>query len=229
MGKLRRLQNIILNCRAARKCRHPRSSGGIKGGAARVTCWLQCGSQNRATLGVRGSAVPVVEGCADVRARWTANLTTFSRFTAVAGGEMPYAECMFVGAKDGHVHTRLQAVRRSRGFPRWFTVTMGPHGSYCEQDNIDFLQTHLEPWTEGHDWRIRLADDFAAHKTDNVWALAWSRGYVLLIHGGGATPVGQTVDTDLHEHVRKGYCDKEAALLVEKLRANQVVPRLTPD
>ena len=66
-----------------------------------------------------------------------------------------------------------------------------------------FLKKHLEAWKEGRDWRILLADDYAAHATENVEALCWSRGYILLIHGGGATPVSQTPDTDLNEHVRR--------------------------
>ena len=135
----------------------------------------ETGSQNKATLGVRGATVPVVEGNADVRSRWTANLTTYSRFTAVTGGEMPYAECMFKGEKDGRVDKRLQAFLRSRGFPSWFTVTVGPKGSYREQDVIAWLRKHLEPWKEGRDWRILLADDYSAHKSANVWAFAWSR------------------------------------------------------
>ena len=44
----------------------------------------ESGSQNKATLGVRGSTVPVVEGNSDVKSRWTANLTTCSSETAVA-------------------------------------------------------------------------------------------------------------------------------------------------
>ena len=68
----------------------------------------ETGSQNKATLGVRGSSVPVVEGVEDVRSRWTANLTTCSRFTAVAGGAMPYAECMFKGEPGGRIDARLQ-------------------------------------------------------------------------------------------------------------------------
>lgn len=40
----------------------------------------ETGAQNKATLGVRGSVVPVVEGNSDIRSRWTANLTTVSRF-----------------------------------------------------------------------------------------------------------------------------------------------------
>ena len=187
----------------------------------------ETGSQNKATLGVRGSTVPVVEGNSDVRSRWTANLTTCSRFTAVAGEAMPWSEAMFKGLKGGRVHERLEAHLRSRGFPSWFTVTMGPKGSYREHDIIAFLDKHLEPWREDRDWRIILADDYSAHKTLNVFELCWSRGYILLCHGGGATPVSQTPDTDLNEHVRRSYGEKESALMMDKMRMGAVVPKLT--
>ena len=41
------------------------------------------------------------------------------------------------------------------------------------------------------------------------------------------TPVGQTPDTDLNEHVRREYGKKETHLLLEKMRSGQVVPKLT--
>ena len=41
------------------------------------------------------------------------------------------------------------------------------------------------------------------------------------------TPVGQTPDTDLNEHVRRDYGKKETHLLLEKMRSGQVVPKLT--
>ena len=75
---------------------------------------------------------------------------------------MPHAECMFKGQKDGQVHERLQAFLRSRGFPSWFTATVGPKGSYREQDIIAILKTYVEPWKRGRDWWILLADDDAA-------------------------------------------------------------------
>ncbi len=45
----------------------------------------ESGAQNKPTLGVRGSTVPVVEGNSDIKSRWTAQLVTSSRFPAVAG------------------------------------------------------------------------------------------------------------------------------------------------
>ena len=187
----------------------------------------ESGSQNKPTLAVRGSTVPVVEGNSDCKSRWTANLTTCSSETAVAAGFFPPGECMFKGSKNGRVHLRLEEHRRRMGLPAWLTVTMSEKGSYKEHDVISFLKAHLEEWKEGRDWRIIFADDFAAHKTENVFSLCWSRGYVLILHGGGATPVAQTPDTDLNEEVRRLYGYKESAVLMEKMRYGQTVPKLT--
>ena len=54
-----------------------------------------------------------------------------------------------------------------------------------------------------------MADDFSARKSENVWRLAWQRGYVSILHGGRATPVVQTVDTDINQHVKKHYVERE--------------------
>ena len=192
----------------------------------------EVGSQNKQTLAVTGSVVPIVEGNNDVKSRWTANLVTQSRFSCGGFGEYPQsrwpaAECMFKAERDGSVDARLQAHLRNRGVPGHFTVTVAPKGSYCEQDVIEFLKKHLEPWSEGRDWRIMMMDDYSAHKTENVWNLCWSRGYVRIVHGGGVTPYTQTCDTDLNEHVRREYGAKESHLLLEKMRCGQVVPKLT--
>ena len=87
---------------------------------------------------------------------------------------------MFKGAKGDTVDERLRDNRRSRGFLSWLTVTMGPKGSYREHDVLTLLFRHLEHWREGRHWRIVLADDCAAHKTDNVLTSAWSRGQLFL-------------------------------------------------
>ena len=193
----------------------------------------ETGSQNKRTLAVRGSIVPVVEGNSDTRSRWTANLTTQSRYPDRDPGNpqwrfpFPAAECMFKAESDAIVNTRLQEFRHSRRFPAWFTVTVGPKGSYREHDIIVWLKRHLEPWKPGRDWRIYLCDDYKCHKTKNVRNYCWSCGYIHMVHGGGVTPIAQTPDTDLNEHVRKAYGDKESALLLEKMRMGSVVPTLT--
>ena len=175
---------------------------------------------------MRHSIVPVVEGNSDVKSRWTANLTTQSRFTYVPNGPMPAAECMFKASREGTILPRLRAHLSRHEFPSWFTVTVAPKGSYCEEDVIAWLRSHLEPWRNGRDWRIYMCDDMSAHKTDNVWNLCWQRGYVRILHGGGTTPVAQTPDTDLNQHVRYEYGKREAHLLLEQMRSGQVVPSL---
>ena len=142
---------------------------------------------------------------------------------------MPFCELMFKAASDGPVCARLRAFHRSRGLPPWMSVTTAPKGSYREQDIREFLKTHLEEWSEGRHWRILLADVFSAHKTQNVFNLAWSRGYVLLILGGGSTPVMQTCDTDLNQHVRREYSTLESHCLLEKMRDGQAVPKLSDE
>ena len=48
-------------------------------------------------------------------------------------------------------------------------------------------------------------------------------------HGGGVTPVAQSSDTDLNEHVRRNYGRKESERLLEKMRNGEVVPNLGHD
>ena len=43
------------------------------------------------------------------------------------------------------------------------------------------------------------------------------------------TPIAQTPDTDLNEHVRRRYGNAEASLLFDKMRGGQVVPKLTQE
>ena len=185
----------------------------------------ETGSQNKPILGVRGSKIPCIEGKNDVRTRWTANLTTFSDTARILRGEMPHTQLMFKGETDAALHERLQTYARSRGFPDWFSVTTSPKGSYREHDVVAFLDKHLEKMTPDRDWRIFQLDDYSAHKMESVRRLAWSRGYVLSPHGGGATPFVQTPDTDLNEHVRREYGVLETRLLIDKMRDGIVVPK----
>ena len=125
----------------------------------------EIGSQNKPTLAVTGSTVPVVEGNSDVQSRWTANLTTQSRYPNYDPGNQqsrfpfPSAECMFKAEREGTVDKRLQAFRLNHNFSSWFTVTVRPNGSYRDADIIEWLKRHLEKWKPGRDWRIYLCDD----------------------------------------------------------------------
>ena len=46
------------------------------------------------------------------------------------------------------------------------------------------------------DWRSLTVDGYAAHTTQNDTNQWWSRDYIPVLHGGGATPVVQPCDTD---------------------------------
>ena len=124
---------------------------------------------------------------------------------------------------------RLHAHIAARGYGPWVSVATSPSGSYREHDILNFLERHLPPQdspSRRGRWRIMFADDFGAHKSDAIRRLCWERGYVLILHGGGATPVGQTCDTDLNEWVRKGYITLETAELLRLFQRGEAVPKV---
>ena len=71
-----------------------------------------------------------------------------------------------------------------------------------------------------------MADDFSAHLSPAVFNLCWSRRYVFIPHGGGVTPVAQTPDTDLNQHVKREYTNRETGDLLRQMRDGIVVPQL---
>ena len=117
-----------------------RSKIGIKA----LTIIMRFGSQGKAVLAIKGAKVPPVEGNRDAKQRRTANLTTFSNVERIEKGEIPYSELMFKAAADGQVTARLKKYLRSRGLPKWLSVTTAPKGSYREADIIAWLDAHLE-------------------------------------------------------------------------------------
>ena len=141
----------------------------------------------------------------------------------------PYCEACFKADGD-RLERRLQAHIRSRGYGDWFTVITSPKGSYREADVLNFVDTHLPKMTAGRRWRIIMADDFGPHKSKNLFRLCWQRGYVLIVHGGGTTPVAQTVDTDYNQHAKREYTNLEMRELASQFRQTTVaVPRVKPE
>ena len=136
---------------------------------------------------------------------------------------------MYKYESDGPMKKRLQEHIRSRGYPAWLSVTTSPSGSYREHDVLDFLEHHLPRMGPGRRWRISLADDYGPHKAKNVSNLCWNRGYVHQTHGGGATPVTQTPDTHLNQHIRRNYKDEEGRELIHQMRMGCKVPKLAPE
>ena len=120
---------------------------------------------------------------------------------------------------DGEVLLRrLWEHARSRGYGPWLSVATSEKASYREADVLGFLDLHLPKAAPERRWRLIWADDFSAHKTENSRRLCWHRGYVRLLHGGGATPVAQVPDVSLNQHVRRRYTAKEAAYILDQMR-----------
>ncbi len=179
----------------------------------------ESGSQNATTLSVKGAPIVVLkEGHADTRSRWSACTITCSDFRGdVPDWPLPGLELMFK-ADGERLQMKLEGYIHACGYPRWLSVVTSPKASYREEHVLTFLETHLEPWIEGREWRILLLDAYAPQMTDNVRRLAWTRGYVVAIHGGGQTGITQSNDTDLHQHQRRNYMSKEQAEMLLKSR-----------
>ena len=185
----------------------------------------EVGAQNQSTLAIQGACeVPLHECRSDVLERWSGNFTTWSNPQRIMDEGPPYAELMFRAESEGRVEMRLKEYVRSGGFGEWLSVSCAEKGSYRESDVINFLSTHLPHMTPGRRWRIIMADDYGPHKSPAVFNLCWSRGYILVAHGGGVTPVTQTCDTDLNQHVRRKYAVKESAELLHQMRMGIKVP-----
>ena len=108
----------------------------------------ETGSGNTPTPAVAGVEVPLVEGHIATRARWPANLTTFSDHARLTTDGPPYAEHMFKA--DGEVILkRLQDHIRSRGYGKWVSVATSEKGSYRTEDVLACLETHPPQLDEG--------------------------------------------------------------------------------
>ena len=102
----------------------------------------ETGSEHKPTLAAAGVEVPLVEQHIATRARWSANLTTFSDHARLTKDGPPYAEHMFKA--DGEILLqRLQDHIRRRGYGKWVSVATSEKGSYRTEDVLSFLETHL--------------------------------------------------------------------------------------
>ena len=50
----------------------------------------------------------------------------------------------------------------------------------------------------------------------------------MMLHPGGATPVTQTMDTDLNQHVKREYSVLESTAILDHMRKGMSVPKLDP-
>ena len=182
----------------------------------------EAGSQGATTLSVKGAPIVVLkEGHADARSRWTSCTTTLSDF-GMEAPDCPLPGHEFLFKADGVLLERkLRDYIHDCGYPNCLSVATGPKGSYRESHILSFLERHLEPWVEGREWRILGLDAYGPQMSDNVRRSAWLRGYIVIIHGGGATGITQTNVADLHQHQRRRCIEKEMA---ETLRQSRLFP-----
>ncbi len=190
----------------------------------------ETGSAGAKTLAVAGVPVPLVECHGATRERWTANLMTMSDKDRLRREGPPPMECMFKAEGGGEkLRPRLEEHLRRRGFGAWVSAATSAKGSYRTPDVIVYLERHLSHMPEPpqqRGWRIMMADDHGPHLSPLVSKLCWSRGYVFIPHGGGVTPILQTVDTHLNQHVKREYVKREGAALLKSMRLGQCVPQL---
>ncbi len=176
----------------------------------------EAGSRGDGTLALRGASRLILKEChAATRSRWSVNTMTTSCPERAKSG--PPVEVMFKA--DGERLARALSLEVPLWAP-WLTVVTSPKASYREEHVLAFLEEHLPPLTEGRPWRILLCDAFAPQMSEAVRHLAWQRGYVLLVHGGGCTGVAQPNDTDLHLFLRRGYLTLEEADMLTQQRLN---------
>ena len=183
----------------------------------------ESGSQMRKSLHWKGiPEVPLKECQAATRARWSA--TTYCSSNAQKHGEWPPLEALFKGGPL--VEQRLDDMLCSLcaggeyGDLHYFSVQVGPKGSYRVEHVLQFLRRHLEPASESRRWKIILADYYGPHADNSVFDLCWNHMYVLTLIGGGITGILQVPDTHLHHVLSQRYTELEMIDLLEQQRQN---------
>ena len=148
---------------------------------------------------------------------------TTTRSNYEVGDPLLARELMFKAEGDKVEKTSRRHVSVC-GYPLWLTVVTGPKGSYREEHILSDLATHLEPWTEDREWRILCLEAHAPQTSDNARRLACTRGYLVVIHGGGATLTIQTNDADVHQRQRRLHMEKDIAAMLRILPGKMPSP-----
>ena len=179
----------------------------------------EAGSKAKRSLCVRGEAKLVIkEGHSASRERWSANTMTTSEVSQFPGG-IPPLEVMFRVESSG-VHLLPRLRNCIPNWAPWMTVAISKSGSYNEDHILRYLDLVLPPVTPETPWRMLAVDAFKAQTTLACRAFAWSRRFVLVVHGGGATGICQPNDTDLHQDMKRLYMELEMndSVLHQRLR-----------
>ena len=180
----------------------------------------EAGSKDVCSLSLRGApTVPLIEGHAATRSRWSANTTTQSDYEEPDYGhepDCPPLECQFK-ADGHHLEAKLNQYIRGYGF-KWLSVSTSPKATYREEHIIAFLRRHFQPGPDAR-WRLMGLDMYGPQTTPNVFNCCWHQMQVLLNQPGGGTGITQTNDTDLHQGTKADYIHEETELMIHLVRA----------
>ena len=176
----------------------------------------ESGSKTYKTITVKGAySVPLLENHAATRERMSVSTVTDSNEHRIKHERLPGFEVMFK-ANGQKKATNLQKYADSLEVPFKLSVVAGSSGSYKEEDLLAMQDKWLEPWVEGRRWEAWLGDAYAPGLTNNIQMQCWQKGYQSFTHGGGASMIGQTNDTELHKPLRKGFSDYQEELVLQK-------------
>ena len=124
----------------------------------------EAGSRAEKSMSIRGSGVlPLKEGHAQTRERWTLQTTTTSN--ADRARAVPPVEVMFKASGE-RLMADLQAALPS--WAPWMAVVTAIKGSYREDDVLNFIEGRLEDMTPTRRWRILMLDAYSAHLSERV-------------------------------------------------------------
>jgi hypothetical protein len=167
-------------------------------------------SKNMGGLTQRGTVLDVKTNHAQSRMRLTLNNCLSTDIT-----QPPPMEILFK-LKTNQVLKTLVLPENVR-----CSLSYGANGSYDFGAFYTYLSKWLLPWTEerkaANDYRAIFLDSYAVHKMDEIRDLCWSRGYVRIILGGGATPIQCVLDTDVHAIFEREMNELEALDFHEQL------------
>ena len=167
----------------------------------------EAGSKQLKGLALAGETLDLKENVAATRER-VSLMTLVTSDEAEATWQTVPVELLFKGKKDG-------ILRGCRALKTGLRITFqhAPKGSYRLEHVLRFLEQHLPEFTEerksANDYRLLFLDAYAAHLDEQIWDLAWSRGFVTMIHGAGTTGIAQVNDTHLHSALETKYCEVE--------------------
>ena len=139
--------------------------------------------------------MPVKEGHSATRSRWTA-VTYVSSNLSRARAILPLELCFKGGSGvKSDVAALCEKLKASGICGDWLSLVATESASYKENDVLEYLKTVLEEWSpsrsRANDYRILFCDAYSAHDSHAIRKLSWSRGYIMLYHGGGTTGVAQ--------------------------------------